>query len=109
MRRFVFVFAFAAALNAETGRDAWLRYERTPDTLKLPDLVVAAGGDPMIAMARKELVRGLTAMSGHPMREADALGEQPAIALDATVQGMPEDGFMINASGKNIFIRASNA
>ena len=57
---------FVAVLNlhAETGYQAWLRYEPSPTPLNLPAVVTVAGDSPVLRTAQQELIRGLRGMTG---------------------------------------------
>jgi alpha-glucuronidase len=72
----VVVLAGAKQLNAETGHEAWLRYSPLGAAAKqqyerLPSKVVQMDVSPVIASARQELIRGLSAMLGRSFRTPD--------------------------------------
>ena len=72
---------------AETGYDAWLRYERLEKGAArnyrdaLPAAVVLLDQTEVGHTAREELVRGLRGMLGSTLRETNALPGEPAILL----------------------------
>ena len=74
----IFLLAGCTALRAETGYDAWLRYEpiREPSVRalyeRLPATVVALGSSPVLGAAQGEIVRGMRGMLGRTLRKADA-------------------------------------
>ena len=76
-----------AALHAETGADAWLRYaaldENTAraDRANMPAVVTALGAEPQIDAARQELIRGVRGMLGRTLRIEDRVPSEPAIVL----------------------------
>jgi alpha-glucuronidase len=57
----------ACALRAETGSDAWLRYQRQAPA-PFPNIVVMEGGSTVTERARAELTRGIRAMLGKSIR-----------------------------------------
>ena len=72
--------------SAETGYEAWLRYEPLPPQarvqyLSLPGIVFVAGDSPVLISAREELARGLGAMLGLRLRLVQVLPEDPAFVL----------------------------
>src|SRR5579884_326245 len=69
-----------AVADAETGADAWLRYERR-NTAGLPDAVIALGDSPVIASARQELIRGVRGMTGKDLRVESAIGKSNSIVI----------------------------
>jgi alpha-glucuronidase len=82
------VSALAIRSRAETGYDAWLRYERIDDAMvkknydqSLPAVVVSLGNSEVIQSARNELIRGVRGMLGRTLRIETALPDENAILL----------------------------
>ena len=74
------------SLQAETGRDAWLRYAPLTDTERatyslLPASVVVVGHSEILQAAQQELVRGLRSMIGRTLREESELPRENAVVL----------------------------
>jgi alpha-glucuronidase len=103
--------------RAETGRDAWLRYQRLTGAAATraaatPAAVVALGAAPTVTSARDELARGMLGMTGRAMRVESAIpaggalvvGTAEAIAaadpaFAAALAGapvLPGDGYRLN-------------
>jgi alpha-glucuronidase len=87
VRLAVILFITAAALNAEAGRDAWLRYTELQGARlqqarnTIPAVVVKLGNSPLLDAAEQELVRGIRGMLGRTLREESALPQESAIVL----------------------------
>ena len=88
----------AGSLCAESGRDAWLRYEALDETAArpyraaLPAVLAAFGDAPQIASARQEILRGVRGMLGRTLRVEQGLPRENAIVigtLDALRRGAP--------------------
>jgi alpha-glucuronidase len=77
----------AVPLLAETGYDAWLRYELIGDQqvrhqyAELPKMVVMAGDSPILRSAQGELLRGLRGMLGLELRSTASAPTENAIIL----------------------------
>lgn len=77
----------AARSDAETGRDAWLRYasldaaEARAYTAALPAVVIALDGSAPVQSARSELIRGVRGMLGRTPREESQVPAESAIVL----------------------------
>ncbi len=72
---------FPALLQAETGRDAWLRYAPLDAAPHLPAVVTITDGSPLIQSAQEELVRGIRGMTGKTLRVATGEPIEDAIVL----------------------------
>ena len=77
-----------ASVRAETGHDAWLRYEPKPTAAAsavyagLPTTVVVFGtASPIVTTARDELVRGLGLLLRKPVRVATSVGAEGAFVV----------------------------
>ncbi len=87
----------AFRLYAESGSDAWLRYQRLPDRLAeadihaLGDSVTLLGGSEVLLAARDEFSRGMRAMLGR----VPQLVVAEAIPSAQFAEGLPTDGFRI--------------
>ena len=77
----------AAALYAETGYDAWLRYVPVPN-LTVPAVVAALDDSAVTLSAQAELIRGLRGMTGKTLRAERGMPQENAIVL-ATLQQIP--------------------
>jgi alpha-glucuronidase len=78
----------ASSARAETGHDAWLRYEPKQTVAAsavyagLPTTVVVVGtASPIVAAARDELVRGLGLLLRKPVRVATSVGAEGAFVV----------------------------
>jgi alpha-glucuronidase len=101
------LFLLALAARAETGRDAWLRYEPVP--ANVPSEVAIVHDTPLARTAQHELVRGLRSMTGRILREQVGMPDDAAIILDRAPDAtLPEDAFHIKTVPGNIVIAASN-
>jgi alpha-glucuronidase len=87
----------ALTASAETGRDAWLRYERLASPPDLPSVVAVVQDSPLARTAQHELVRGIRAMTGRILREETGTPREPAIVLERAEKGtlLPEDRFQV--------------
>ena len=56
------------ALHAESGHDAWLRYEPLVSPPQLPAVVSMAGDSQVLRTAQQELIRGVRRMTGRVLR-----------------------------------------
>ncbi len=108
-------FALASPLRAETGYDAWLRYDRLDAKTageryaEFPAVVVATGDSEVIASARDELIRGVRGMLGTTLRVEKAMPKENVILLatfDDAKKALPsldklpelgEDGFWLKS------------
>jgi alpha-glucuronidase len=97
------IFLLALAVHAETGHDAWLRYERLASPPALP-AVVAASPD---AQWARELVRGIRGMTGRTLRIESGTPREPAI-LFRTTAALAPDAFSLKSEGANIVVSSSN-
>jgi alpha-glucuronidase len=86
--RLVLLAAFlCGCLSAETGYDAWLRYQpiREPAVLnqyrKLPAVVVALDSSPAVVSAQAETVRGVSGMLGRTLRTSRQIVDDDMIVL----------------------------
>ena len=82
----------AAALHAETGHDAWLRYAPLEGAAldqfrqAVPAVVSVLDQTPVAATARAEIVRGVKGMLGRTLREESDLPRENAIFLGTVDQ-----------------------
>jgi len=117
---------FAPVLNlpAETGYDAWLRYEKIDDPRvahrydSLPAVVVTLDDSAVVKMAQTELMRGVRGMLGRILRIEKTLPGENAIIIgtfDAVKKVLPaftaptdviEDGFYLRvmAAGSHEYL-----
>jgi alpha-glucuronidase len=110
----LFAAALAAAcLHAETGYDAWLRYQPAESAAlvrsraALPAVVTALNEADPEAAARAELIRGLRGLVGRTLRAEDGISRESAIVLGTLEQlgraapqwrlqaSLPEDGYWL--------------
>jgi alpha-glucuronidase len=88
------ILACLSALQAETGRQAWLRYAPLSDaavrtyTATLPATAAVFGGSPVVANAQHELIAGVHGMLGRTLRTATTLPTEPAF-LVGTLADIP--------------------
>ncbi|MBZ5617348.1 MAG: glucosiduronase [Acidobacteriia bacterium] len=77
----------AASLSAETGSNAWLRYDALSETAVrqyrgvVPAVVTSYGNSPVIETAQRELIRGIRGMLGRTLRVEARLPAESAIVL----------------------------
>jgi alpha-glucuronidase len=95
------LLACAAALRAEDGSVAWLRYTALGETaargyrLAVPAVVVAAGAAAPIDSAQQELIRGIRGMLGRTLRVEAHVPRESAIVigtLDEIQKAAPQFG-----------------
>lgn len=100
MRLSIIILIGAAALHAETGRDAWLRYAPlTGASLQqyraaIPAVVVKLGDSLVLDSAEHELLRGVRGMLGRTLREESAIPQESAIVI-RTDAALRHDAFRI--------------
>ncbi len=121
---FVVLTAFVGSVRAETGVEAWLRYEPIEDGAvrarydALPASVVAVGESQVVASARDEVVRGVRGMLGRTPRTESRLPNEGAIVLGRFEEverllpnlklttPMPADGYRLLTSGRHMIVAA---
>ena len=107
------LFLAAGRLGAESGYDAWLRYQPIDDRQALqqyaglPRVVLTAGDSPILKSSQAELQRGLDGMLGLELRSTTSLPDENVIvlgSLDSVKRILPdakistdleEDGFLL--------------
>src|SRR5215475_7745821 len=101
----------AAALRAESGYDAWLRYQPLEGRAlqqyrdAIPAAVVARGDSAVIVSARDELIRGVRAMLGRTLRVETSAPADGAIRLETRpAPRIPADGFHLKTEGRSITV-----
>ncbi|HEY7055447.1 MAG TPA: alpha-glucuronidase family glycosyl hydrolase [Vicinamibacterales bacterium] len=78
---------FPGRANAETGRDAWLRYAPLPDVIAgqyrdvVPAAMVVLGDEGPVRSAGDEVLRGVRGMLGRTLRLEAQIPREPAIVL----------------------------
>ena len=104
-RSVILWFATAAALYAETGYDAWLRYAPVPD-LAVPAVVTTLDESAVAVSAQAELTRGLRGMTGKTLRAERGMPSENAIVLAILRQApaawhleasLPAEGFHLKS------------
>ena len=114
-----FISIFAVQSHAESGYDAWLRYELIDDaTVKsdydqsLPAVIVTLDNSEVVQSARNELIRGVRGMLDRTLRMETNLPDENAIllgTLDEIKQKLPDfraptdlkkDGFCLRTVSK---------
>ncbi|HUB82622.1 MAG TPA: alpha-glucuronidase family glycosyl hydrolase [Bryobacteraceae bacterium] len=81
------VLACAAALHAETGYDAWLRYAPLEGAAldqyrqAVPAVVSLLDASPVAMSAQAEIVRGIKGMLGRTLREESSIPRENAIVI----------------------------
>src|SRR5215831_14749830 len=96
------------SLHAETGRDAWLRYELSPTPPSLPAVVAVIGDSPVLRTAQQELIRGVRGMTGRTLRAESGAARENAIVLQTGAAGLAPDAFSVKLDRGSIIIGASN-
>jgi alpha-glucuronidase len=82
-----FAAVFAAPLQAESGRDAWLRYQRldaksiAEHYAEFPAVIVTLTDSEVVVSARDELVRGVRGMLDRTVRVDTKLPKESAIVI----------------------------
>jgi alpha-glucuronidase len=98
-------FFGCASLNAESGYDAWLRYERVNGNVTVPAVVTTIRDSALLRSAQAELIRGLRGLTGSIPRGATGPPGEGAIVLGtfSDLSGwnvdapLPEDGFVLRS------------
>jgi alpha-glucuronidase len=98
------VFFLALVLHAETGYDAWLRYERLASPPALPAVVTVSGDSAILQSARQELIRGVRGMTGRTLRAEPGTPHEAAIVLRSGAAGLEPDAYSVRAEQGNIVI-----
>jgi alpha-glucuronidase len=81
------LLAPAKGLVAETGYDAWLRYQRIDDQAivredaTIPKVVLVSGDSPILKSAQAELLLGMSGMLGVELRRTTIVPDEDAILL----------------------------
>lgn len=101
---------FAAVLNlhAETGYQAWLRYEPVVTPPALPAVVTVTGDSEVLRTAQAELIRGLRGMTGRILRAESGAPKEAAIVLQTGAAGLAPDAFAVKLDRGNIVISGAN-
>jgi len=107
------LLAVSAALRAESGHDAWLRYAPLQGAAldeyrqAVPAVVAVLDESPVAASARGELLRGVRGMLGRTLRAERAIPRESAIVLGTLPEiraaapewrldaNLPADGFWL--------------
>ena len=88
----------ALGCHAETGQNAWLRYQ--PKAAEVPAVVSVLNHRDLTLTAQHELVRGLKSMTGRTLREQEGMPSESAIVL-GTEPGLREDAFRIQTETRS--------
>lgn len=94
----VWIGLSVVALQAETGREAWLRYVPLKGAARaqydsFPAAIAVFGRSPVLDNARDEMIRGIRWMLGRTMRVEEEMPREPAVILgtvDALRRALPE-------------------
>jgi alpha-glucuronidase len=81
------ILFFSAALHAETGSNAWLRYAARYNQ-PLPAVIATTGDSMLIGSAQSELIRGVRGMTGRTLRIESGVPKESAIVL-STLDRLP--------------------
>ena len=103
VRKILLIGLFTASLQAESGYDAWLRYDRVNGNVTVPAVVTAMHDSELLRSARAELIRGLRGMTGSTLRSASGMPKEDAIILTTfgdlesfgTYATLQDDGFIL--------------
>ena len=98
------LFFVAMTLQAETGRQAWLRYSKT--TATVPAVLATLDTSAIIDTARDEILKGIRGMTGKTLRLESVMPKEPAIILRIGAGSAP-DAYSIKTVDGNIIIAAS--
>jgi alpha-glucuronidase len=98
----------ALSLQAETGREAWLRY--SPQHVeKIPFVLATLGDDsPRIANARDEILKGIRGMTGKTLRLESGMPKETAIILRTLPGDQSPDAYSLKTDDGNITITGSS-
>ena len=108
--------ADAQSVQAETGRDAWLRYARLEPAASakyssVPRLILRLGDSPVVHSAESELARGLHGMLGAEFRATNSTTDGPFIlvgTLDSVGTLLKDFIWPINLAGDGYWIADAN-
>src|ERR1035441_1231839 len=84
----IFIATLLAALHAENGADAWLRYapldeaSAGPYRTSLPASIATCTTTPVAQSAERELLRGIRGMLGRTLRVQSSVPKESAIVLE---------------------------
>ena len=104
----------AFSLHAESGYDAWLRYQQLParvaeaDIQILGDSVTVLGSSEVLLAARDELSRGFRGMLGRIPRRDSTVPEDGGVVIGQlrdVVEAIPSAGFGANLAGDGFRIK----
>jgi len=98
--RFIVLALVLAAAHAETGRDAWLRYEPLQSPPSLPAVIVVDGDSVILRTARDEIIRGVRGMTGKTLRIETGEPKERAIIL-RTAKVQVDDGYWLRTAPVN--------
>jgi alpha-glucuronidase len=105
----VLLLGTVLGLHAETGRQAWLRYEPlSGPPPNLPAVVTVMSDSPVLRTAQQELIRGLRGMTGRMLRAESGAARENAIVLQTGAAGLAPDAFSVKLDRGSIIIGASN-
>lgn len=106
------LLVYSALARAESGYDAWLRYEPV-EGVTTPAVVTALNNAAPVLSARAEIIRGLNGMLGRTLRAATGIPQEGAIVL-GTLADLPAawglraaiagDGYWLKTSGPHIVV-----
>jgi alpha-glucuronidase len=102
------LFTTVLGLHAETGSQAWLRYEPLATPPNLPAVLAVPAGSPVLVSARQELIRGIRGMTGRILRVETGTPRENAIVIQTGATGLAQDAFTLKAERGNITIAAAN-
>jgi alpha-glucuronidase len=109
--RVLFALLLATTLHAETGRDAWLRYQPLQTAPPLPAVLTTIGESDIVRTARDEMLRGIRGMTGRTLRIEPAFPRESAIILGTLAElrsrfpqltsTLTDDGFWLTTQRAN--------
>ena len=93
LRLFLIVLLFAAAIHAETGEQAWLRYaplsaQEAKQYEALPSNLVVLGDSALLKSAQQELTRGVEGMLSKRLASSNALPAGGSAIVLGTVESV---------------------
>jgi alpha-glucuronidase len=102
------LFTAVLGLHAETGSQAWLRYEPLAAPPALPAVLAVPAGSAVLVSAQQELVRGIRGMTGKILRVETGTPRENAIVIQTGAAGLAQDAFTLRAERGNLVIAALN-
>ncbi len=107
LRLALIVSLLITSVHAESGYNAWLRYQPLDKPPALPAVVSIANDTPILRSAQSEIIRGLRGMTGNILRATTTTPTEPAIILETRASNLKPDGYQLRTDRNNIIISAT--